>query len=206
MGVLNLLKGAYSGKVGQTVGSKWKNLSTIRTFAKPSNPNTPDQQTTRTGFAAVSAFVALFADQVKRFTSLDLRAMSVRNAIMRLNAAQIAAGTLDEATLKINKGGLPNVTTFVPTAPAGLATVVSTWDPATAPSISAEAEVVVVVVSQGTGEAWVDKALNTAGTLTITGVFPASEPLDVYHYVLDSRGSSKVGSSSAYSTITTPSA
>lgn len=42
---MNTLKGNYTGKVGQTVGSKWKNLSTERVFTKPSNPNTEAQLT-----------------------------------------------------------------------------------------------------------------------------------------------------------------
>ena len=84
MGKMNLLKANYEGKVGQTVGAKWKNVSTLRTYTKPSNPNTDAQQTVRSGFKAINEFVALFADQIRYKSALDTSGMSVRNAIVKL--------------------------------------------------------------------------------------------------------------------------
>ena len=55
MGKMNLLKANWEGKVGQTVGAKWKNKSTIRTYTKPSNPNTAGQQSVRGVFAEMTA-------------------------------------------------------------------------------------------------------------------------------------------------------
>ena len=71
MGKLNLLKGRYTGKVGETVGAKWKNKSTLRTFSVPSNPDTADQQKVRGAFAQMTSFIALFADQIKYLSALD---------------------------------------------------------------------------------------------------------------------------------------
>jgi len=206
MGIMNLLKGNWSGRVGQTVGSKWKDKSTIRSYAKPSNPNTPDQQTTRTGFAAVSAFVALFADMIKRFSSLDIRSMSVRNAILSLNSTQVATGALVPSTLKVNKGGLPNASGFSASVAAGLASLTALWTPPTASTISADAVMVVVAVDKADSRAYVKTALASTGTVVITESFAANANLDVYHYIIDYRGSSKVGSPSAYTAVTAPAA
>ena len=206
MGKLNLLKGAYEGKVGQTVGSKWKNLSTIRTYAKPANPNTPAQQTTRTGFSLISAFVALFSDLIRRLSALDTRAMSVRNAILQLNASQVAAGALTTSTLIVSKGGLPVPATFAATVAAGLANLTATWAEVVSSAVSAAALVVVVVVDKTDKRAYVGSALNSLETITIPGPFTASAQLDVYYYLLDTRGSSKVASNNGYKSVTAPAA
>ena len=98
MGKMNTLKGNYIGKVGQTVGAKWKNLSTERVFTKPANPNTQAQQTVRSGFKAINAFVALFADQIRYKSALDTSGMSVRNAIVKLNKEMVAGNSFAESS------------------------------------------------------------------------------------------------------------
>lgn len=47
----NFLNGGYIGKLGNTVGQRWKDKKIIRSYAKPSNPNTPAQQNARQQFA-----------------------------------------------------------------------------------------------------------------------------------------------------------
>lgn len=204
MGILNLLKASYVGKVGQTVGAKWKNLSTIRVFTKPAYTNTPAQQTVRAGFGDVSSFSALFTDQLRSLSALSVKGMSVRNAIIRLNADMVNAGTLTESALQISRGGLPRPTGFTATAPAGLASINATWTPITGVSISDKARVVVVVVSQTANFALVGSALNSAGTLSLPGSIPASTQLHVYAYLIDYRGSSRVGSRNIYQAVMSP--
>ena len=201
MGVMNLLKGNWSGKVGQTVGSKWKNLSTIRTYTKPSNPNTPAQQQTRNGFKAVSSFAALFSDQIRQLTALDTRRMSVRNVILSLNADMVADGALTEADLIISKGGLPVVSGFTAAAGAGNASIVCGWDEVEAQTVSADAMVVVVAVDGTNKKAFVGSALNSAEALTIPAALTVPSTLSVYFYLLDYRGSSKVASANGYESV-----
>ena len=126
---MNLLKADWSGKVGKTVGAKWKNLSTIRAYTKPSNPNTPDQQTTRAGFGSMASFVAQFSDQLKPYGTLDTSGMSLRNAIIKANKEQVSTGVLDTTTLIISKGGLPMPSGAAASAPAGLSSINVTWTP-----------------------------------------------------------------------------
>ena len=202
MGIVNLIKGKWDGKVGQLVGSKWKDKATLRSYAIPSNPNTQGQQTTRKGFGDVSKFVALFSDQIKALSPLNTRSMTVRNAILALNKDMVAAGTLNPANLKISRGGLPAVNSFAATASVGDNKVTATWAMVSGSTITNKALVVVVVVDKTANAAYVGSALNTAATLEIQGTFNAANALECYAYLLDFRGSAKVGSVSVHKQVT----
>lgn len=199
MGKMNTLKGNYIGKVGQTVGAKWKNLSTERVFTKPANPNTQAQQTVRNGFKAINAFVALFADQIRYKSALDTSGMSVRNAIVKLNKAMVADNSFVKANLIISKGGLQKVAGEAATVNAGKVTV--TWTAPTATNFTRNAKLVAVMVQEDSGMVEVVAAAADARTLTSTLTFLAGN-VDIYVYYLDKRGSNKIASISDYLTVT----
>lgn len=198
MGKMNLLKANWEGKVGQTVGAKWKNKSTIRTYTKPSNPDTAAQQSVRGVFASMTAFTAMFADQIKYLSALNTAGQSVRNAIVQLNKAQISAGTFDKSTLLISKGGLQKVANESASVTAGKITL--TWDKPTATNFTANAKLIAVCVQEDSGLVEVLEAdAKPAGTATVTGNMTFDEgQVDVYVYFLDKRGSNKVASASDY--------
>lgn len=199
MGKMNLLKANYEGKVGQTVGAKWKNLSTLRTFTKPSNPNTDAQQTVRNGFKAINAFVALFADQIRYKSALDTSGMSVRNAIVKLNSEMVSTNTFSKADLIISKGGLQKVAGEAASAASGKITV--TWTAPTATNFTEDAELIAVCVQEASGMVEVIEAKATA--LTAEGTLTFEEgTVDVYVYYLDKRGSNKIASLSDYLSVT----
>lgn len=52
----DLLGGGYTGKLGQTIGQRWKNIYTMRTYTKPANPQTEAQQANRTAFQKAVEF------------------------------------------------------------------------------------------------------------------------------------------------------
>lgn len=52
----NFLAGGYYGKLGATVGQRWKNQRTIRTYVVPENPRTPKQMANRSKFSAAVPF------------------------------------------------------------------------------------------------------------------------------------------------------
>lgn len=198
MGKMNTLKGNYIGKVGQTVGAKWKNLSTERVFTKPANPNTQAQQTVRSGFKAINAFVALFADQIRYKSALDTSGMSVRNAIVKLNKEMVAGNSFDKTTLLISKGGLQKVAGEAATASAGKVTV--TWTAPTATNFTENAKLVAVMVQESSGMVEVVEASADAATLESTLTFLTGD-VDIYVYYLDKRGSNKIASISDYLTV-----
>ena len=201
MGKMNLLKGNWEGKVGQTVGAKWKNKSTIRTYTKPSNPKTAAQMSVRSAFAQMTAYVALFADQIKYLSALNTSGQSVRNAIIQANKMQISDGTFNKATLMVSKGGLQKVTNEQATESAGKITV--TWDKPTATNFTKDAKLVAICVQESSGLVEVLEAeAKPAGSATVSGniTFGAGD-VDVFVYFLDKRGSNKVASLSDYLTV-----
>ena len=199
MGKMNLLKANWEGKVGQTVGAKWKNKSTIRTYTKPSNPNTAGQQSVRGVFAEMTSFVAMFADQIKYLSALNTAGQSVRNAIIQANKAQIMDGAFDKSTLLISKGGLQKVAGETAQATTGKITV--TWTKPTATNFTANAKLIAVMVQPATGLVEVAEAKADAETLTGNMTFENGN-VDVYVYYLDKRGSNKVASASDYINVT----
>jgi len=199
MGKMNLLKANWDGKVGQTVGAKWKNKSTIRTFTKPSNPNTDAQQKVRGDFKSLTSFVALFADQIKYMTALDTSGMSLRNAIIKLNKEMIQNHEVDLESLLISKGGLQKPQT-VAFSKAGNFVKVTFAQP-TATNFTEKAEAVLVAVDAENQIVSVDKALVEDGEVTGTVDMSASTNINAYLYFLDYRGSSKVASLSVAGTI-----
>lgn len=201
MGKMNLLKGNWEGKVGQTVGAKWKNKSTIRTYTKPSNPKTAAQMSVRSAFAQMTAYVALFADQIKYLSALNTSGQSVRNAIIQANKMQISDGIFNKATLMVSKGGLQKVTNEQATANAGKITV--TWDKPTATNFTKDAKLVAICVQESSGLVEVLEAeAKPAGSATVSGniTFGVGD-VDVFVYFLDKRGSNKVASLSDYLTV-----
>lgn len=200
MGKMNLLKANWYGKVGQTVGAKWKNKSTIRTYTKPANPDTAAQQTVRGGFASITSFVALFADGIRYKSALDTAGQSVRNAIIKLNKEMVAAGSLTKANLLVSKGGLQRPT--VSTAALATNKVSVTFTAPTATNFTNKAKLIVVAVDSVDGVVDVFEAAPNAGTATGTVTFSGTNDIDVYAYWLDFRGSNKVASNSVYKAIT----
>lgn len=201
MGKMNLLKGNWEGKVGQTVGAKWKNKSTIRTYTKPSNPKTAAQMSVRSAFASMTAYVALFADQIKYLSALNTSGQSVRNAIIQANKMQISDGTFDKTTLMVSKGGLQKVTNEQATESAGKITV--TWDKPTATNFTKDAKLIAICVQESSGLVEVLEAeAKPVGNATVSGnIAFAAGNVDVFVYFLDKRGSNKVASLSDYLTV-----
>lgn len=80
----NFLAGGYFGKLGATVGQRWKNIRTIRTYVIPHNPRTPKQQANRNTFSQAVPYAqlgqqtnfgsVLFKDEAKTEWSLRMRA------------------------------------------------------------------------------------------------------------------------------------
>lgn len=200
MGKMNLLKANWEGKVGQTVGAKWKNRSTIRTYTKPSNPRTAAQVSVRNAFKDMTSFVALFADQIKYLSALNTSGQSVRNAIIQANKMQIQDGTFQKNNLIISKGGLQKVAGE--TAEAATKKVKVNWNNPTATNFTDKAKLVAVMVQETSGLVDVVTADAKSGTVGVTSSIDFDTGnVDVFVYYLDVRGSSKVASVSDYLTV-----
>lgn len=201
MGKMNLLKANWEGKVGETVGAKWKNRKTIRTYTKPSNPNTQAQRTVRSAFKNITSFVALFADQIKYLTALNTAGMSVRNAIIKLNKSMIESGTVDLTKLLISKGGLQKPIDAVATLTGAAGKISVTWNAPTATNFTDDAKAVVVLVDATTEVAEVITAAAKAGTVESKLDYNSSNTIHAFIYYLDKRGNAKVASDSVYTGV-----
>lgn len=200
MGKMNLLKAKYDGKVGQTVGAKWKNKPTIRTYSTPANPKTEAQMSVRNSFSQITKFVALFADNIKYKTALDVSGMSVRNAIIKLNKGMIDSGTVNLEDLQISKGGLQKPIAFTATKEVNNKIKV-TWSKPTATNFSSKAKLVIVAVDEETQITDVFEVGASAGTAEGTVSFESATGIQVFGYYIDYRGTSKVGSVSVSAKI-----
>lgn len=201
MGKMNLLKAKYDGKVGQTVGAKWKNKSTIRTYSIPANPKTDAQMKVRDAFSKITKYVALFSDSIKYLTALNTAGMSVRNAIIKLNKDMIDSGEVTTANLQISKGGLQKPNGFTATKGSDDNLISATWTAPTATNFTSKAKLIVVAVDEETQIVDVFSADAKAGTAKGTVAFADATDIQVFGYFLDYRGTSKVGSVSVESTI-----
>lgn len=202
MGKMNLLKGKWDGKVGQTVGAKWKNKATIRTYSIPSNPNTQAQQDVRGAFKAMSQYVALFADGIKYKSALNVAGMSVRNAIIKLNKEMIAMNTFDKANLLVSKGGLQKPTNVAASLETSTNVVKVTFNAPTATNFTEKAEAVVIAIDEAEGLVDIFTSKASTGSATGTIRFADASGIQTYIYFLDYRGSNKVASESVSKEVT----
>jgi hypothetical protein len=201
MGKLDLWKADFSGKVGKLVGARWKGISTIRSYTKPSNPDSDAQRVIRAGFGSMASFVAQFADQLKPYGTLDTSGMSLRNAIIKANKAQVATGILNKATLIISKGGLPTPNGVDVTLDGENSSISAVWITFEAANLSANARMVMVVANDAENWAYVGSNHNISGDILIRNAKMTGTTADVYLYLIDYRGSTKVGSMSVHQTV-----
>jgi len=101
--------GQMRGKVAGLVGGQWKNVSYIREYVKPANPNTALQQTQRTKMADCVAFAKPIVGPVfNAYTDRFQKSMSGFNRFIKSNISQFD-GSPDYSLIKLTEGKLSNV-------------------------------------------------------------------------------------------------
>ena len=118
--------GAMYNKLGNAVGSNWKGINTVRTYAIPANPNTVAQQAQRTKFKAVSLFAkSLISTLVTTFWNPFAVKMSGYNALLKSVFPDASSTGLLTVACKIAKGSLETISGLIAEYSAG--TVGLTW-------------------------------------------------------------------------------
>jgi hypothetical protein len=196
MAILNLLKGAYSGKMGVTVGAKWKDKNTLRVYTKPTYTDTPEQQIIRTNFGKMSQVFAAFSVQLKPYSALNTKGMSVRNALIHINKAAVMDSSIDWSASAISKGGLlpPSGLTASFVASSGLGTI--SWTNPTGVTYGQKAKIVVVAANITKNAAAVKTVDTSLATTTITVPGDSGDDIVTWVYIIDWRASSKIASAS----------
>ena len=86
MAKFNTLAGGYYGKLGATVGQRWKNLRTVRAYVVPHNPQTEVQQANRRRFSDCVFYAQLAGQMNQKVTCFDTVSKTLWNA--RMSAAR----------------------------------------------------------------------------------------------------------------------
>lgn len=82
MAKFNTLAGGYYGKLGATVGQRWKNLRTVRAYVVPHNPRTEVQQANRNRFSDCVFYAQLAGQMNAKVTCFDTTSKTLWNARM----------------------------------------------------------------------------------------------------------------------------
>lgn len=88
MAIQNFLSGGYYGKLGQTIGQRWKNKRTVKSYAVPTNPRTAKQQANRGRFASGVKLAQLA--QASTYRSLLFSSESNTEWALRMSVAKNA--------------------------------------------------------------------------------------------------------------------
>lgn len=125
-----------SGRFGGTVHSNWKGVDVVRRFAKPSNPNTANQQYVRQAFRGLTRMYSVLSTNVlaswtgyavgkqliarNKFIGVNVPLIAAATTIADLQPTPGDAGTIPPVSFSAN-GGVGQITTTItaPTAPSG---------------------------------------------------------------------------------------
>lgn len=192
MGVFNFTRGGFTGSVGVHTGRNWKGKNVLAPKTAPAYSRTEKQAEVRDGFGRFTKFVALFAPEIKLMTSWATSKMSVRNAIIKANKADLTDSAFTFDKLVINKGGRQKPINFAATASAGIVT--ATWSAPTSTVYTSNAKLVIVAVDEDDAIVEVAEVAPDAETWTGTINFGTNSDIYVYGYYIDKVGSARVGS------------
>lgn len=110
--------GAFSGKLGNVIGTFWKGISVMRVIpANVANPNTLSQQAQRAKFKLLVQFLAANSKFFKiGFSAVDNK-MTEMNAALKANYENGVAGifpdlSINTKNLIVSKGALPSLDGF----------------------------------------------------------------------------------------------
>lgn len=91
----NFLAGGYYGKLGVTVGQRWKNIRTIRSYVIPANPRTERQQANRGQFGGATRWAQIGMSMNYNATCFESGTMSRWNVRMRTARQAQDNGNID---------------------------------------------------------------------------------------------------------------
>ncbi|HLN52746.1 MAG TPA: DUF6266 family protein [Lentimicrobium sp.] len=150
--------GAFSGKLGNVIGTFWKGISVMRVVpANVANPNTLAQQTHRTKFRLLTQFLSANSKFFRiGFGALDSN-MSEYNAAFKANFASAIAGTYPSLTIDVtklipSKGELPSLDGFAAESTVANTVALSWTDNSSAEGATGADKINMAVFDEATGE------------------------------------------------------
>ena len=111
MAKFNTLAGGYYGKLGATVGQRWKNIRTVRAYVIPHNPQTEVQQANRQRFSDCVFYAQLAGQMNAKVTAFDTTSKTLWNARMSTARAlqDLGYSEMDRLPLYPTTLSVPNI-------------------------------------------------------------------------------------------------
>ncbi|WP_294431665.1 hypothetical protein [uncultured Treponema sp.] len=111
MAKFNTLAGGYYGKLGATVGQRWKNIRTVRAYVVPHNPQTEVQQANRKRFSDCVFYAQLAGQMNAKVTAFDTTSKTLWNARMSTARAlqDLNYSEMDRLPLYPTSFSVPNI-------------------------------------------------------------------------------------------------
>ena len=111
MAKFNTLAGGYYGKLGATVGQRWKNIRTVRAYVIPHNPQTETQQANRRRFSDCVFYAQLASQMNAKVTAFDTTSKTLWNARMSTARAlqDLGYSEMDRLPLYPTSFSVPNI-------------------------------------------------------------------------------------------------
>ena len=111
MAKFNTLAGGYYGKLGATVGQRWKNVRTVRAYVVPHNPQTEVQQANRQRFSDCVFYAQLAGQMNAKVTAFDTTSKTLWNARMSTARAlqDLNYSEMDRLPLYPTTFSVPNI-------------------------------------------------------------------------------------------------
>lgn len=111
MAKFNTLAGGYYGKLGATVGQRWKNIRTVRAYVIPHNPQTEVQQKNRQRFSDCVFYAQLAGQMNAKVTAFDTVSKTLWNARMSTARAlqDLSYSEMDRLPLYPTTFSVPNI-------------------------------------------------------------------------------------------------
>ena len=111
MAKFNTLAGGYYGKLGATVGQRWKNIRTVRAYVVPHNPQTEVQQANRQRFSDCVFYAQLAGQMNAKVTAFDTTSKTLWNARMSTARAlqDLDYSEMDRLPLYPTTFSVPNI-------------------------------------------------------------------------------------------------
>lgn len=106
MGIMNLLKANWTGKVGNTVGARWKDKNTIRTAVEGKAPATPSQTNALLAFGSLQRVIRQIQIVIQPTIYHPCPKMTEQNAWVHYSKAAVAGGMFNPAGILGPKGKL----------------------------------------------------------------------------------------------------
>lgn len=186
--ITNGIVGAFSGKIGNVVGFRWKNIDAARTYAIPENPNTINQQNQRTAFTAIQRIASSVLITIcQKYWKAFAIGMSEYNAFIKTSLLNGFTGS-NFSNVKMSKGNLE-----APVSCTGLHTsgnVHCEWDTTITGNGLATDSITCVVYDSSNHVSYIDDSgadRSTGGTGIDITVPSGADPAYLWLYVFASR-------------------